>query len=51
MRERNNEFNEQYRLYSKQFSEKPKEKKAVTGEAGGFDKLKNMDASPLGTDH
>ena len=49
MRERTNEFNEQYRLYSKQFSEKPKEKKAVTGEAGGFDKLKNMDASPLGT--
>jgi len=49
MRERNNEFNEQFRQYSKQFYEKPKEKKAVTGESG-FDKLKNMDAQPLGTD-
>lgn len=59
MRERNNEFNEQFRLYSKQFSEKPKDKKAVTGDTGpgnpsgsgtqGFDKLKEVPASPLGT--
>ncbi len=60
MRERNNEFNEQFRLYSKQYSEKPKEKKAVTGEGGpenptgssprGFDKLKEVPTTPLGTD-
>jgi hypothetical protein len=31
MREKLKEFNEQYRLYSKAFSQKPKEKKAVTG--------------------
>lgn len=46
MRERNNEFNEQHRQYSKQFYDKPK--KPVTGESG-FEKLKNMDAQPLGT--
>ncbi len=61
MRERSNEFNEQFRLYSKQYSEKPKEKKAVTGEAGpenssgsgarGFDKLKEVPSTPLGTDN
>lgn len=60
MRERTYEFNEQFRLYSKQFSEKPKEKKAVTGEAGsqtpsgsgsrGFDQLKDIPSTPLGTD-
>jgi hypothetical protein len=52
MRERNNEFNERFRIYSKKFYEKPKETKAVTGDSGGgFDKLKNMEAAPLGTDN
>lgn len=41
MREKMNEFNEQYRLYSKKYSERPKEKKAVTGEGD--------DSKPLGT--
>jgi hypothetical protein len=50
MRERNNEFNEQYRAYSKKFYEKPKDGKPATGgSANGFDRLKNMDAEPLGT--
>lgn len=52
MRERNNEFNEQFRIYSKKFYEKPKETKAITGDSGGgFDKLKNMETAPLGTDN
>ena len=50
MRERTNEFNEQFRLYSMKQAEKPKEKKAVTGESG-FDKLKKADGEPLGTDN
>ncbi|MGE4133100.1 MAG: hypothetical protein AB7F86_15770 [Bdellovibrionales bacterium] len=50
MRIKMNEFNEQYRLYSKKYYEKPKPKPAVTGE-DEFQKLKKMNATPLGTDH
>lgn len=51
MRERQKEFDEQYRLYSKKLSERPKDKKAVTGEGGeDFKTLKDVPATPLGTD-
>lgn len=49
MREKMNEFNEQYRLYSKKFSEKPKDKKAVTGDAD-FKRLDDVPTKPLGTE-
>ena len=48
MHEKMNEFNEQYRIYSKKFSEKPKEKKAVTGD--DFRKMNETSAQPLGTE-
>ena len=50
MRERQKEFDEQYRLYSKKVSERRKEKKAVTGESDDFKSLKDVPATPLGTD-
>jgi hypothetical protein len=50
MRERQSEFNEQFRIYSKKFSERPKERKAVTGEEDEFDRLRDMQATPLGTE-
>jgi hypothetical protein len=48
MHEKMNEFNEQYRLYSKKFSEKPKEKKAVTGD--DFKRMNEIPAKTLGTE-
>jgi hypothetical protein len=51
MHEKLNEFNEQYRLYSKQFSEKPKDKKAVTGDAApDFKQMDKVPTKPLGTE-
>ena len=50
MHEKTNEFNEQFRLYSKKISERPKEKKAVTGEGVDFNSLEQTPAKPLGTD-
>jgi hypothetical protein len=48
MVERQNEFNEQFRLYSKKYSERPKAKKAVTGD--DFKRLDSAPANPLGTE-
>lgn len=50
MRERQAEFNEQFRLYSKKYSERPKERKAVTGEEDEFQRLRDMQGTPLGTE-
>lgn len=49
MREKVNEFNEQYRLYSKKFSERPVDKKAVTGEGNEPKKIDQVPSTPLGT--
>jgi hypothetical protein len=50
MREKLNEFYEQLRIYSKKFSERPKSKKAVTGETGDSKRVNETPASHLGTD-
>ncbi len=50
MREKVNEANEQFRVYSKKFSERPKNKKAVTGESGDFQRMNELPAKHLGTD-
>lgn len=50
MREKVNEFNEEYRLYSKKFSERPKDKKAVTGETSGIKGMDDVPAMRLGTE-
>jgi hypothetical protein len=49
MREKLNEFNEQYRLYAKQYVEKAKEKSAVTGGAPDFKKIDEVPTKSLGT--
>jgi hypothetical protein len=49
MREKSNEFYEQYRLYSKSFSERPKAKKAVTGETD-YKSIDEVPMKPLGTE-
>lgn len=50
MKEKQKQFNEQFRLYSKKYSERPKESKAVTGDENEFHKLREMPATPLGTE-
>lgn len=51
MREKLNEFNEQYRLYSKMYSEKRKERKAVTGDIpADYKRIEDVPAKTMGTE-